>query len=76
MKHFGKRRWREFVEDVVGRLRAALQVEYVVLGGGHVKFLKRLPPHCIQGSNANAITGGYRLWTQPERFVLAGAKKR
>ena len=76
MKHFGKRRWREFVEDVVSRLREALQVEYIVLGGGHVKFLRNLPTACIAGSNANAITGGYRLWTQAGRFVLAGAAKK
>ena len=77
MKHFGKRRWREMVEDVVGRLRHALQVEYVVLGGGHVKFLKRLPPHCRAGANANAFLGGFRLWTEPDRFILAGdAQKR
>ena len=76
IKAFGKRRWRQFVVDVVARLRAALQVEYVVLGGGHVKFLKALPRHCIAGSNANAFTGGFRLWTQPERFVLAGAAKK
>jgi polyphosphate glucokinase len=70
MKHFGKKRWRLMVEDVVARLKEALQVEYIVLGGGHVKFLKKLPPHCRVGSNANAFTGGFRLWTEPDRFTL------
>ncbi|MCX7018967.1 MAG: ROK family protein [bacterium] len=70
LKHFGKKRWRELVADVVARLMAALTAEYVVLGGGHVKFLKELPAGARAGNNANAFKGGFRLWEEPERFVL------
>jgi hypothetical protein len=32
------------------------------LGGGNVKKLKDLPPHCRAGDNDNAFLGGFRLW--------------
>jgi polyphosphate glucokinase len=60
-KH-GKKKWRRYVEDVVERLRAALEVDDVVLGGGNVKKLKALPNGCRAGANANAFIGGFRLW--------------
>jgi polyphosphate glucokinase len=47
---------------VVERLIAALEPDDVVLGGGNVKKLKKLPPGCRQGDNANAFVGGFRLW--------------
>jgi polyphosphate glucokinase len=59
---FGKRKWRRYVEDVVARLTAALEPDDVVLGGGNVKKLKRLPAGCRAGDNANAFEGGFRLW--------------
>lgn len=61
----GKKKWRRDVADVVARLIAALEPDDVVLGGGNVKELKQLPPHCRAGNNANAFVGGFRLWEQP-----------
>ncbi len=58
----GLAQWRRDVEDVVGRLTAALQPEDVVLGGGNVHQLEKLPPGCRAGDNANAFLGGFRLW--------------
>jgi polyphosphate glucokinase len=58
----GKKKWRKEVADVVSRLVAALEPEEVVLGGGNVKRLKKLPPRCRAGDNANAFLGGFRLW--------------
>jgi polyphosphate glucokinase len=60
-KH-GKKRWRQHVVDVVKRLIAALEPGDVVLGGGNVKKLKKLPPGCRASDNANAFIGGFRLW--------------
>ena len=60
-KH-GKKKWRRYVADVVERLRAALEVDDVVLGGGNVKKLKALPRGCRAGNNSNAFLGGFRLW--------------
>jgi polyphosphate glucokinase len=61
----GKKKWREYVADVVAKLVAALEPDDVVLGGGNVKNLKELPPGCRAGDNANAFLGGFRLWAEP-----------
>ncbi|MCI4336915.1 MAG: ROK family protein [Thermoplasmata archaeon] len=66
LERLGKRRWRRAVFDVVERLTAALQPEYVVLGGGNVRKLRRLPPHTRRGDNRNAFVGGMRLWQTPQ----------
>jgi polyphosphate glucokinase len=58
----GKKRWREDVADVVATLVAALEPEYVVLGGGNAQELKELPPGSRLGDNANAFSGGFRIW--------------
>jgi polyphosphate glucokinase len=65
LERSGKRKWRRQVADVVDRLVAALEPEDVVIGGGNVKILKDLPPHCRAGDNANAFLGAFRLWDQP-----------
>ena len=62
LKKLGKKKWRKHVFDVVERLTAALEPDEVVLGGGNVKKLKQLPPHCRAGDNLNAFRGGFRLW--------------
>lgn len=58
----GKRKWRKEVARVVNHLQAALQPEYVVLGGGNANELKELPPGTRLGNNADAFIGGFRLW--------------
>lgn len=62
LDRFGKKKWRRFVADVVRRLVTALEPEDVVLGGGNIHKLKKLPPGCRAGDNANAFLGGLRLW--------------
>jgi polyphosphate glucokinase len=61
-RRLGGKRWRRAVEDVVGQLRAVLQADYVVLGGGNARRLKRLPEGARLGDNGLAFTGGFRLW--------------
>jgi polyphosphate glucokinase len=58
------RKWRQNVADVVERLKAALEPDDVVLGGGNVKQLEELPAGCRAGDNANAFRGGFLLWEQ------------
>src|SRR5262249_17788777 len=70
LKRLGKKKWRRAVFDVVARLIAALEPDYVVLGGGNVKKLKELPPKCRAGANANAFIGGFRLWQRAEPTPL------
>jgi len=71
----GKSKWRRHVKEVVEQLKSAMQADYVVLGGGNARLLKRLPPGARSGNNANAFEGGCRLWTEPysgssnKRFV-------
>ena len=63
----GKKKWRRHVADVVADLVAALEPDDVVLGGGNVRKLKKLPDGCRAGDNANAFVGGFRLWAKPPR---------
>ena len=58
----GRSRWRKLVDEVVGEFVKAFLVDDVVLGGGNVKKLPRLPKGCRAGSNTNAFIGGCRLW--------------
>ena len=62
LKKFGKKKWRGFVEDVIKRLIAALEPDDVVLGGGNIHKLKKLPLGTRAGDNDNAFIGGFRLW--------------
>ena len=66
-ERLGKKKWRKEVANVVASLVAALEPEEVVLGGGNVKQLKKLPPGCRAGDNANAFLGGFRLWQKNSR---------
>ena len=72
LKRLGRRKWEREVGKVVAQLRAALEPEQVVLGGGNVKKLKKLPPGTMRGNNQNAFRGGFRLWSdeirESERF--------
>jgi polyphosphate glucokinase len=74
LKRLGKKKWRRHVADVVQQLAKALEAEDVVLGGGNVKKLDGLPPHTRLGDNANAFSGGYRLWD--DAIVGAGEPAR
>jgi polyphosphate glucokinase len=58
----GKKRWRADVADIVAKLSAALEPDYVVLGGGNAKKLDELPANARLGGNADAFTGGFLLW--------------
>lgn len=62
LKRLGKHHWRKHVAKVVELMSAAFLADYVVLGGGNVRHVKRLPKGARRGKNANAFIGGYRLW--------------
>jgi polyphosphate glucokinase len=62
LDRFGRKKWRRFVEDVATRLRLAFIADYVVLGGGNSRLIKKLPPEARLGKNENAFRGGFRLW--------------
>jgi polyphosphate glucokinase len=62
LERSGKKKWRKHVVDVIKRLIAALEPEYVVLGGGNAGKLGKLPQRVRLGDNDNAFAGGYKLW--------------
>jgi glucose-6-phosphate isomerase len=62
LERLGFEKWREYITEVVGRLMAALQLDDVVIGGGNVRNLDKLPQGCRAGDNANAFRGGFLLW--------------
>ena len=61
----GKKRWLKAVFETVEQLSAAIQPDYVVIGGGGADELDQLPPNSRRGDNENAFRGGFRLW-EPE----------
>jgi polyphosphate glucokinase len=62
LKRLGKRKWEQHVAYGVSRLIDVFHPDDIVLGGGNAKKLRKLPPSCRLGSNANAFLGGFRLW--------------
>jgi polyphosphate glucokinase len=62
LKRLGRKKWRRSVDDVVTRLKTALEADDVVVGGGNAKLLDSPPAGARLGANANAFLGGYRLW--------------
>jgi polyphosphate glucokinase len=64
LERAGKKRWRKLVKDVIERLVAATEPEDVVIGGGNLVHLKKLPKGCRAGNNAYAFVGGFRMWSR------------
>jgi predicted NBD/HSP70 family sugar kinase len=73
LERLGKKKWRRYVADVVNRLKAALEVDDVVIGGGNAKLLKALPAGARLGSNANAFLGGFRIWQAGRKPTIDGS---
>jgi len=63
LERLGHHKWAKHVAIVAELLRNAVIADHVVLGGGNVRKLRRLPPHCRRGDNQNAFRGGFRVWT-------------
>ena len=62
LKRLGLTRWRKRVHQVVIKFISALELDDVVIGGGNVNKLDKLPPGCRAGDNAFAFHGGFLLW--------------
>jgi polyphosphate glucokinase len=63
-RKLGTKKWRHVVAAVVEQLATALEAEYVVLGGGNARKLKKLPKNVELGENEFAFTGGFRVWAK------------
>jgi predicted NBD/HSP70 family sugar kinase len=66
-RRMGSKKWRRAVKDVVGILQKALEADYVVLGGGNARKLKKMPKGARLGNNDFAFLGGFRLWRKVGR---------
>lgn len=74
LQRMGARKWERHVNKVVTLLAAALEADYVVLGGGQARKLKKLPAATQLTTNESAIQGGLKLWnptaaSRPKRVV-------
>jgi polyphosphate glucokinase len=65
-ERLGEKRWRHAVRETIAALVAALEPEYVVLGGGNARNVGRLPSNCRLGANEDAFLGGFRLWIEEQ----------
>jgi polyphosphate glucokinase len=72
LKRLGEKKWQRHVADVVERLKDAVEAEYVVLGGGNSKRVKKPPPDTRLGDNRNAFVGGTRLWQSGTKSATKG----
>jgi polyphosphate glucokinase len=71
-RRLGAKKWRKAVKEVVEQLAAALEADYIVIGGGNARKLKKLPKHARLGNNTYAFRGGFRAWRGP----LKGARSK
>lgn len=77
LKRLGKKKWSRHVEEIVDSFLTRIHADDVVLGGGNVRKLKKLPKGCRAGDNTNAFFGGFRLWEEAssERRITAKVLK-
>jgi polyphosphate glucokinase len=61
-RRLGAKKWRRAVAEVVEQLAKALEADYVVIGGGNSRKLKKLPRNSRLGNNDFAFLGGFRVW--------------
>jgi polyphosphate glucokinase len=71
LERAGKRAWRQAVEAAAAQLMRAFRADYLVIGGGNAKKLKRLPHGLRLGHNQNAFRGGFRMWAVEDLPALS-----
>jgi polyphosphate glucokinase len=62
LKRYGRKEWEKNVVSVIALMSNAMEADYVFLGGGNAKLMKKLPPKVFLGSNDNAFKGAFMLW--------------
>jgi hypothetical protein len=72
LKRIGKKRWRRAIDRVVPSLMAAMLADYVVIGGGNAKQIKKPPSGSRLSNNLSAFRGGFRLWHVDDVPTLSG----
>jgi polyphosphate glucokinase len=72
LRRLGPKKWQKAVKEVVNQLSTVLEVDYIVMGGGNSRKLKRLPKNARLGSNDFAFIGGFRIWRDAAKPRAAG----
>jgi polyphosphate glucokinase len=67
LKRLGITKWRDCVYRVIVKFTSALELDDVVIGGGNVTKLDKLPPGSRAGDNGLAFRGGQLLWEKEGR---------
>jgi polyphosphate glucokinase len=62
LKRIGRKKWRRAIELYVPALMRSMVADYVVIGGGNAKLIKRPPTGARLSNNLTAFLGGFRLW--------------
>jgi polyphosphate glucokinase len=65
----GQTKWQRHVVDAVAQLSAALEPDYVVIGGGNATKLESLPANARLGDNTDAFKGGFAVWLNSQLQV-------
>lgn len=67
LRRDGRKQWEKNVHRVIDLMSDAMEADYVVLGGGNAKLLKKLPDKVYLGSNDNAFKGAFMLWEEEKK---------
>ena len=65
----GKQKWLRALQQAVEILRSFCHPDYIVLGGGNAKEIKKLPAGCQVRDGSQAFIGASRLWPGADMFV-------
>jgi polyphosphate glucokinase len=74
LRRDGRKQWEKNVRKVIQLMSDAMEADYVVLGGGNAKLVKKLPDKVYLGSNDNAFKGAFMLWEQEVKRKSAKEK--
>lgn len=75
LEKLGRPAWCLAVDEIVPMFMNAFLADYIVLGGGNAKKVKRLPPGVRLGHNQTAFVGGFRLWNVEDVATLSADGK-
>jgi polyphosphate glucokinase len=67
LRRYGHKAWEKNVMKVIELMSNAMETDYVVLGGGNAKLIKKLPAKVFLGSNDNAFKGAFMLWQNEKK---------
>ena len=67
LRRYGHKAWEKNVMKVIELMSNAMEADYVVLGGGNAKLIKKLPAKVFLGSNDNAFKGAFMLWQNEKK---------